>query len=672
MAPRYQLIDDFGGGTYIGTSPTWVIAVWRFDIPISFDRSTMKSVQAMGGDGAKLRGANPLIISSECPQLTVTTNKDSHLTSLSAKLNSGPKNFIVEILPGDWVMAWIVNYEDQAVELIDNLRNLKPANSFKSGLKFVGRVDSIQNDMKVDRPGGKVDSTYSLNCSGFKELDTILYYDLALKEKAIDNIGYWMYKLGEDLEKIFKYDKNESPNNVVKILTSFFEAILGRGVPASRSKFGKNNDVQNIYQGTDDDPNTQEAPFAYLVPEDVGKALDRTSRSKKGGVLAFPDIFEFIYGVQEYENANSSSPEQRFQPKFKDGGQSNQTYKDAGSPLLGSFLPVGITVINKPLWSILNEYLNPVVNEMYVTLRVNSDGKILPTVIARQIPFTSNVFNNEGQKIEGPTQDGSVMAENIKVTRFLDLPRWVMHPALFAGGTIGRSDATRTNFVHVYGQSRLQKGVPQSYQIVVNPPIVDSLDIQRSGIRPFIGSTACEVADQVGKAPTVWMQLIADRMINSQLTVNGTISMVGVQAPIPVGDNLEWNGVVYHIESVTHNCFIDHEMGQKSFMTTLSLTHGMRNLDDNEASGNVANNADDLTGKSAGNGTVDESFQKSNDFPVYPGISTKDNMKYQPGITEESKFHTNVREKDEDPQGQTSDPDLEIKPTGKPGGENLS
>jgi hypothetical protein len=55
--------------------------------------------------------------------------------------------------------------------------------------------------------------------------------------------------------------------------------------------------------------------------------------------------------------------------------------------------------------------------------------------------------------------------------------------------------------------------------------------------------------------------------------LNGTCSTVGIAAPIVPGDNLEYDGVVYHIESVSHSCSVSPN-GVRHFITQLSLTHG--------------------------------------------------------------------------------------------------
>jgi hypothetical protein len=63
-----------------------------------------------------------------------------------------------------------------------------------------------------------------------------------------------------------------------------------------------------------------------------------------------------------------------------------------GTELLGTFLPVMPELTNKPLWSVLQQFLNPTVNEMYTCLRVNKDNRVVPTLVVRQIPFTTEAF----------------------------------------------------------------------------------------------------------------------------------------------------------------------------------------------------------------------------------------------------------------------------------------
>ena len=78
-----------------------------------------------------------------------------------------------------------------------------------------------------------------------------------------------------------------------------------------------------------------------------------------------------------------------------------------------------------------------------------------------------------------------------------------------------------------------------------------------------------------GPRSPIWAKIVGDSVMGSQLKLNGTIEMVGVFQPICIGDNLEFEGIVFHIESVIHNCFIDPISGIKRFKTILKLSSGV-------------------------------------------------------------------------------------------------
>ena len=49
----------------------------------------------------------------------------------------------------------------------------------------------------------------------------------------------------------------------------------------------------------------------------------------------------------------------------------------------------------------------------------------------------------------------------------------------------------------------------------------------------------------------------------------------GIVDPIAVGDNLELDGVVYHIEQLAHTASISGQNGMKIFRTNISLSSGV-------------------------------------------------------------------------------------------------
>lgn len=619
-APSYSLLSEFvtdiektPNPDFTSCAPFWVICIFPLAIPLTFSRSSMSSVDALPGAGAGLRDAGKIIITDDCMALTIASKKEQHVKSLSMSLMHTDRNYLVDLLPGDWIMAWICNSEEKGRDVAKRARQGKPCNDFTDGLKFVGRINSIRKHMERTADG-ILSSSFAITCSEFSELDSQFFYDQNLADTVFAGsagIESWAARFGLDFESLMAITIQQQEDNVHKIIPSLLELFLGKGVSSSI------NPIPQLPAATGGGVNSdqgKEAPFAYLVPKEVGDLLGKTSRdvSKAGGCLAYCDILTTIFGVQTYSNTNAqSAPYRAFVPDLKEG---NNSFFYTGTPMLGAFIPIMPQLTNRPLWSVLTQYLNPTVNEMYTCLRVNGNGKVVPTLMLRQIPFTTDAFVQKNDNQNTPSGSFGTSDQQINVTPFLSLPRWKMHPSLVQSVNIGRSDSTRTNFVHVYGQNDYAtNNITVTEQLVNNPPIHDDLDIQRSGLRTYMTTVAVDAFDQAGKAPRVWMEFVADMMIGSQYTLNGSIVSRGISRPICEGDNLEFDGTCYHIEGITHSCSIDYD-GNRSFITSIDLSNGMRIPTDNKKLTDTAN-AD------------------SDTLPQYPGFDQNDNTTYDPGIT---------------------------------------
>ncbi len=625
-APRYNLLSDYGDDTQsITTAPGWVVAVVRLGLPLSFDRSTNKSVTTDVSEGGRLRGPT-LIITSDCTNLTVTGGKDTHVKALSATLKQTDHNYLVEILPGDWVLAWMVNYRSDIPELIKKIRENKTCNTVADGFKFVGRVESIRKRASLDRASGFKTSDTTLVASGFKELDTQFFYDPQLRDHD-QSLGSFLAKIAVSCSNLFEIGKDGQKNNSSSLIKTMLQVLIGKGANLSglngpSKTTPQSEPLRGTTGGNAAGGTGAAAQYAYIIPRSVGKLLgydDSNSidfqLNKPGGVLAYSDILHVDIGVQTYENKNAEEIGKRFKPSLKE--------------LLGVYIPLAPNFVNTPLWSILQQFLNPYINEMYTALKVDENGLVVPTLVARQIPST-DAFAHKKEGVGASVSTGqhsSILAagaadgansgvgttKDIDYTYHLDLPRWMLSSVMVNSFDIGRSDATRCNFVHVYGKDMVSAGgATSTQQLVTSPPARDDIDIQRSGLRPYIATVACNIKDTFGSTPAIWNALVADRMIGSQYTLNGTITSLGIQAPIAEGDNLEWDGVVYQIESVSHSCGVTSD-GQSHFTTTLTLANGYRDRPSPGSGSNPTGGGDD---GSPG---------------IYPAFKGADNTGYDPG-----------------------------------------
>jgi hypothetical protein len=625
-APSYNVALDFGNesdeSSYLTSSAYWVCAIIRLGQPLSYSRELKGSVTKDVGHSTILRAEEPLIITDDLHQITISHTKSSHLGQMSAQLKHTELNYLVEVLPGDWVLCWIVNNQSDYERLITQINDQKPCNDFHDGLKFVGRVHDVRKSFTVAPETGHKSSVYVLTCTSFTELDSMFYYEPLLASTGYENdIGQWLGRLGIAVQGIFGQwtTSGISPNNINLIPRVMLDLIVGKGPPNKKSS---SIQIDTPKGQLSQSPQTQtEAPFAYLVPDIVGKLLGRDTSNTSKGIMSYADVIELLQGVQTYSNHDDWHV---FIPDLST--DSNPTKRVTTIPLMGTFLPAMPNFANRPLWSVLQQYQNPTLNEMYTTLRVNPEGLVVPTIVFRQIPLTTEafpepakpepkpsfgVFGGEIGPPEPPTSN-----EDVRFTRFLSLPRWKIPAVMIQGGDVGRSDTTRQNFVHVFGQSSYQaSNVSGSQQIIQNPPLRDDLDIMKHGQRNYAHTVECFVSDTVGKVPAAWTSLIADWTIGSHLMLNGNIHCHGIQSPICVGDAAEFDGVVYMIEGVSHSVHIDGQSGRKKWTTQLALHSGMRA----QVSGV---NATDTFG-----------FKQ----PLYPGLLQSDLRQYDPGLTLEQR-----------------------------------
>ena len=588
MPTKYDLIRDYGAApgkmpvdpAHLDGNADWALGIVRLANPNTFSRATFKSI-GQPVDAAGTRGPL-LIIRDQLSSFDVETAKDSHTPFLTAQLRSGDINLLNPdvCLPGDWVLCWASANREDLADTIGRAARGEPANRWRDGLKFLGRLHSVRSRL-VQSADGNRSQGYAVQAVGFEELDTNFFYDFALATHAAvkNEISTFMAQLGLDFSKWASQEQlraGDIKDNADVIVPLLIDAILGKGI-ADRVNDpsqvplgdfgevpdrGRTLDTSRILSSPQHD---KSAPYSYLVPTQVGMALgrDRAEATKGGGaegVFGYADILDTLIGVQSYTAEVTDPP--TFYPQI-DPVRSTASRHYSPDVLKGTFLPVEPVFVNKPLWGLLNEYLNPAINEMYVALKPDRTGSVVPTLVMRQIPFSTESIEED---------------PGFPLTRFMDLPRWVLHPTMVTepGLDIGRGNATRVNMVHVYGEALTHaRNMSVTDQLTLNPPIFDAVDTYRSGMRPIMRTVNCSLTDEVRPdGAGLWMRAIADWSFGSQYTLNGTVTCMGIQAPIAPGDNLEFEGIVYHVESVHHHGAVGED-GTRFFRTTLRLSNGM-------------------------------------------------------------------------------------------------
>jgi hypothetical protein len=495
--------------------------------------------------------------------MNVTGSKDNHIGTLSAQFKESGALYISQVFPDDWVGAWIVYGEEKYKDLVHRIKNGEACNGFEDGLKFMGKVGSLRKSLVVQ--DGKKIAAVTMQASMFTEFAAQLFYDPQLRQTS-QRLGDLLGKLNIAIQDLMSMDRNKGIDTN-KFMPIAIDLLVGSGAPASYADpatvSGGSLQVAHGPVQTRDQP-----AAAYIIPHQVGKVLGASASASASGLYSYADVLCVNVGIQKFDA--SLKDHRMFVPRGADTNSNRNIFAktDAGLALLGSFLPAALSFTNKPLWSLLNEFLNPVMNEMYTALRVNYQGQVVPTLVVRQHPLTSDTF--------------FTLPSVPVVSRFLEMPRWKADGVMVKTYDVGRSGSVgHFNFFHVYGAPVTSQPVTSlSSQIARNPPLSDEEDFRRNGILPYMTTVNCSAEDAGGgvtggaAGAGAWMACAADFHLGSQYMFNGTVGMQGVSLPICHGDNFEWDNTVYHIENCSHSCGISAD-GKKYFTTYMALSHGV-------------------------------------------------------------------------------------------------
>ena len=501
----------------------------------------------------------PLVVYNDAVSVTVANSKQGVTASMSATLKAGDINYATAISAGDYVFVNMVDWDDK-VSIIDGFgQDVQPnslrsraisgqaINKYKDGFKGVFKVQKVSKVLRTDPATGTKVYYFNVQAFGFTELNTVIYYDPQIYGRLGGNLRLFMQQFNK------WWDGNLKKNfNIQKVIPTLINALLGQG------RKDPNNKVPA-------------APITHFkLPTTVGSLL-----GIKGSSLHAIDMYNFYLGVWGSSKGGSSIPPHKgFNPNIKNGDGLPKNYFITKTKLQGNKVVDAEYWNNVKIWSIINKYSNSLINEMYTTFKVNPNGSVMPSLIIRQKPFSSDHFNSPHQEKD---KEGS-QNSNYILSKYMELPRWSLNPSLVYDFDLGKDEAARINFVQVYTRTVAANDARnRARQAGTGNFTFDREDIHRHGLKPFLATADYDYPEKASNKATKgkeWAELVSDWVINGHLREAGTITCQGIEEPISVGDNLEFNGIIYHIESVTHNVSIQPITGKKSFRTNLTVSFG--------------------------------------------------------------------------------------------------
>jgi len=565
-------------------SPAWVLTFVRWE---NRDTKNYKSV-----DAQSVR--EPMVVVNDCIQVTTGQSKGVLTPQMTAILKGTDVNYETAVHPGDFVFVNMLNWPGQVADVAARAAKGQQINRPGDGFKGFFKVQSVRRTLANDMSTGTKTVVYRIQGFAFTEFNNAIYFNPHLVDASErNNDQLFITRIGGEWLNVVS---KKGINNVRDVLRALIEAFIGSGI-TKEGRMSKDNLMRS--------PNTH-----FYVPSKVGAMLGvPAAKSAK-------DLYLYLMGVQQYSGGSTQNMAAGLNPQ----GVSLKSGRFYYTPTnMDGFIYLKAEYWNcQKLWGIMQQHLHAPINEMYTCFRTSPQGDVMPTVVARQMPFTSEHFKGS------------------KRTKFLNLPRWSIDPAMIEQLDLGREEAARINFVQVFGRSlSTAPGFDIAEQTARGNYYFDADDVKRSGLRPYILSTEFDEVDNLKDGAyrsQYWASLLGDAMGNGHLRLNGTVELVGVVDPIAPGDNAEIEGVVYHIEEVTHSAGIDPHSGKKFFKTRLALSHG---VDPRSTEAGPLYSEMEFTGAYP---QRKDDYEKLN--KVLPGVSESQDVPYRPGVEPTDKDKT--------------------------------
>ena len=529
-------------GLINNTSPTWVLTFvrWQYRDTLRTPTTSPSAVR------------DPLVVENDCIGITTTFNKGTLTHSMTALLVVTDVNYADAVHPGDFVFVNMLNWEADARAVALKASQNLAINEQSDGFKGIYKVQSVRKTVRVDPQTGTRTVLIKIDGFAFTEFNNTIYFNPNLiNEKLLANQALFINDLSRAWASFLSL---QGKPYVQEIIAFLIQSLIGSGVNPQAQSINGLVVSSNVH---------------FLVPLLVGKLLGTQAGT---GNLSAADIYNYIFGIQKYSSGQNQSLTSGMKPSNLNLQQKYPGFYYTDTPCGGNTLLKPEYWNQVTLWSILNQYTNSPLNELFSCFKLDPNtGRVQPTIVFRQIPFTSEDFVNQKFKI----LDGNANA--IPITQFLTIPRWKIGSESVFSADLGTDEVARVNFVQYYAKSTFDKnGIDTSFETAAHNYVFDTNDVTRSGLRPIIIQNQFEdLPNQTAYFGPMWARIYGDAVMGGQLKINGTIECTGIVEPITIGDNLEFDGTVFHIEQIVHNASINPANGVKSFRTTLSLSHGV-------------------------------------------------------------------------------------------------
>ena len=510
-----------------------------------------------GSSGLSLKDTvitdGPVLLDRDVISISTTKQKSAPAGHFEFTL-APTKNWIAHITPGSWVL---IHMAPRTITKDDI------TNSSIETLKMVGRVDSVRVTVGVDSATGARQTVYRVQGRDWGQIfESSMYIDPAASFSADAPLAQ-ASKLGLDVLINLNQNKKESNFSTTTLIEFIIKLFAGQGMAEYRASI-----AESIGPGSG-----QLLPqYVYKTPIFLKGFMDMSSDgSLTTSIKMIPGK---LVGYDKYD------------------GKGNES---VGLPQYHTFIG------NNVLWQLINEHSCSVINETIAELRW--DNKLPSFCLYKRIkPFLVEHWAEAG---------GIETGTGAKVrSSFFNVRRTSVDLEDIMTLEMGNNWQDNANFIELMpdpsfislptGQNPVAATLPgakaQSNQY-------DPLAWARDGFRPMMFNTkffptgSDGVIDIAGY--TKWLPTMKKWYFDTHKMLNGTITIIGQDQYIGVGDNVMFPSVVAgytqyvsagqnvtsiasektsnvlgHVEAVSHT-FTVQANGARNFHTTINFCRGV-------------------------------------------------------------------------------------------------
>ena len=375
----------------ITVTPYWIAVIWPFKYKggtRSYNNNSQIRRYAAEVD-------DPILIHNDIVAWDYSATKESSVHTMNVDLAVSCVEWINRVRPDDWFAFWAFDNYDDYQKVLDEINarnyNLKDKNKaviqlndWRWAPKLVGQIVTMGDNRSISNNGSKT-ARFSLSVQSFNQLNASVYFDQRYQLLSNDPTTWW--NLGATGKKFSDAMAGLAPAQ--DAILRLKEIFLNWGPSPAISGSGAINKAGKVTS-----PN-----LSFVIPDPVANIFgaDRdifgkySSNISQFGGITYSELLHYWCGVQRYggrATEETTDPRYAFIPselKQLEGVNNYQT----SDPLKGVSVLAAMNFSGQSFWSILHQYLAQPLNELYTSMRIHTDGRVYPTIVARQIPLSS-------------------------------------------------------------------------------------------------------------------------------------------------------------------------------------------------------------------------------------------------------------------------------------------